>query len=298
MRNIQWKCIKNSIQDYFIIKRSSIVTDHNLYFLVEEEWGSRPVHLLMAAWCDHFDLHSTVIAFKEFVDIWEARDLAHQYLEYLEHFNMRIWIYLLVLGLVAYTVSAQRNSNRNNNNRNNRFRNGRQQGNRNRRPSRNQNANKRPKAGAAGKCRGGNQPNHKYQGKDFLVSWRVGCSKFTQSEGESFCRANGMKAISIDSSAKEREFLGLVAKDRQRYFWTGGKVNQGNIRWPSKKRYNDVNWSNTGGWGHIFLTFNFNLFYQCQSTSAWQQGGGRVLCGCTEQFLQGWDQVPWRVLPS
>jgi hypothetical protein len=147
---------------------------------------------------------------------------------------MRIWIYMLVLALVAYSVSSQRD---------NRNRNGRQQNRRpNRRPNRNQNGNGKPTG-----CRGGYQPNHKYQGKDFLVSWKVGCSKFTQSEGESFCRANGMKAISLDSSAKEREFLGLVAKDRQRYFWTGGKVNRGNIKWPSGKRYNDVNWSNTGG---------------------------------------------------
>merc|ERR1712079_313013 len=146
---------------------------------------------------------------------------------------MRIWIYLLVLALVVYTVMSQRQEGRRNNNRKNR----------------NQNGNRRPKSGGNGKgCRGGGyQPNHRYQGKDFLVSWRVGCSKFTQSEGEAFCRANGMKAISLDSSAKEREFLGLIAKDRQRYFWTGGKVNGRNISWPSRKRYNDVNWSNTGG---------------------------------------------------
>ena len=56
-----------------------------------------------------------------------------------------------------------------------------------------------------------------------------------------------MVPISIDSRAKEDHFLGLVAKDRQRYFWTGGKVNNGNIRWPSGRRYNSVNWSNTGG---------------------------------------------------
>jgi len=166
---------------------------------------------------------------------------------------MRIWIYLLVLALVVYTVMSQRQEGRRNNNRNNRNRQGRQQSvqNRrpNRRPNRNQNGNRRPKSGGNGKgCRGGGyQPNHRYQGKDFLVSWRVGCSKFTQSEGEAFCRANGMKAISLDSSAKEREFLGLIAKDRQRYFWTGGKVNGRNISWPSRKRYNDVNWSNTGG---------------------------------------------------
>ena len=56
-----------------------------------------------------------------------------------------------------------------------------------------------------------------------------------------------MRPISLDSPAKEKEFLGLVAKDRQRYFWTGGKVNNGNIKWPSGNTYNDVNWSNTGG---------------------------------------------------
>jgi len=170
---------------------------------------------------------------------------------------MRIWIYLLVLAVVLCVVSSQaqrnRNNNRNNNN-NNRLRNGRQQQNRrpnNRRPNRNQNRNRRPKAGGnrGGGCKGGRfEPNHSYQGQDFLVSWRVGCSKFTQSEGEAFCRANRMRAISLDSPAKEREFLGLIAKDRQRYFWTGGKVNNGNgIKWPSGKRYNDVNWSNTGG---------------------------------------------------
>lgn len=79
------------------------------------------------------------------------------------------------------------------------------------------------------------------------MSWRIGCSKFTQSAAERFCKDNKMRAISLDSRAKEDHFLGLVAKDRQRYFWTGGKVRSGNIRWPSGRRYNDVNWSNTGG---------------------------------------------------
>lgn len=58
-----------------------------------------------------------------------------------------------------------------------------------------------------------------------------------------------MVAVSLDSRAKEDHFLGLVAQDRKRYFWTGGKMNlrNGSIRWPSGRRYNDVNWSNTGG---------------------------------------------------
>jgi len=174
---------------------------------------------------------------------------------------MRICLYILLLVIIACFVSSQRNNR--NNNRNNRFqnnrqqglrnnrqqglRNNRQQGNRGRRPNRNQNVNRRPKAGSEGKCAGGHKPNHSYGGQNFLVSWRVGCSKFTQSQGEAFCRANGMRPISLDSADKEDEFLGLIAQDRQRYFWTGGKVNRGNIRWPSGKRYNDVNWSHTGG---------------------------------------------------
>ena len=56
-----------------------------------------------------------------------------------------------------------------------------------------------------------------------------------------------MKPISIDSSAKEREFLDLVGRERQKYFWTGGNVRGRNIRWPSGRRYNNVRWSNTGG---------------------------------------------------
>jgi len=93
------------------------------------------------------------------------------------------------------------------------------------------------------------RPNYKFGGEDFLVSWRIGCSSFTQSGAEAFCRANNMRPISIDSSAKEREFLNLVGRERQRYFWTGGKVRGRNISWPSGRKYNNVNWSNTGGAG-------------------------------------------------
>ena len=56
-----------------------------------------------------------------------------------------------------------------------------------------------------------------------------------------------MRAVSLDSREKEDHFLGIVAKDRQRYFWTGGEVRNGQISWPSGKRYNDVDWSHTGG---------------------------------------------------
>ena len=86
--------------------------------------------------------------------------------------------------------------------------------------------------GGGGRCGGGNRPNHSFNGRDYLVSWRLGCTSFTQSQAASFCRANGMRPISIDSSAKEREFLGLVGRERQKYFWTGGNVRGRNIRWP------------------------------------------------------------------
>ena len=73
-----------------------------------------------------------------------------------------------------------------------------------------------------------------------------------------------MRPISIDSSSKEREFLGLVrvkhefhpnshfasqvGREGQKYFWTGGNVRGRSINWPSGRSYNNVNWSNTGGW--------------------------------------------------
>merc|ERR1711874_373778 len=111
-----------------------------------------------------------------------------------------------------------------------------------------QNNRNRPSGGGGGgRCGGGNQPNHQFQGQGYLVSWRLGCSSFTQGGGESFCRSNGMRPISLDNSAKEREFLGLVSSEGQKYFWTGGMVRGRSISWPSGRSYNNVNWSNTGG---------------------------------------------------
>merc|ERR1712183_1160851 len=86
-------------------------------------------------------------------------------------------------------------------------------------------------SGGGGGCGGGNQPNHNFGGQDFLIFWRLGCTSFTQSAAASFCRANGMPAISIDSSAKEREFLGLVGREGQKYFWTGGNVRRHPLDW-------------------------------------------------------------------
>ena len=35
--------------------------------------------------------------------------------------------------------------------------------------------------------------NLRFGGKDYLVSWRIGCSQFTQAGAEHFCKLNGMR---------------------------------------------------------------------------------------------------------
>jgi len=153
---------------------------------------------------------------------------------------MKLTLSLLLLGLAVAAASPQFGFL------NNIFRGNRNNGGRGR-----NNGNSFRNGGGGGgggvRCGGGNRPNHSFQGREYLVSWRIGCTSFTQGEGASFCRRNGMKPISIDSSAKEREFLGLVSREGQRYFWTGGNVRGRSISWPSGRRYNNVNWSNTGG---------------------------------------------------
>ena len=114
---------------------------------------------------------------------------------------------------------------------------------------RNNGRGRRPSSGGVrgGGCGGGHAPNYQFGGQNFLVSWRIGCTSFTQGEGEGFCRANGMRPISIDNSGKEREFTNLVAREGQRYFWTGGRMSGGRVTWPSGRSYTNVNWSHTGG---------------------------------------------------
>merc|ERR1712154_20344 len=104
-------------------------------------------------------------------------------------------------------------------------------------------------SGPGGCNSGGNRPNYQFGGKDYLVSWRLGCSRLTQARADNFCRQNNMRPISIDSFEKQREFLGLVSRENQRFFWTGGRVRGGNIQWPSGRSFNNVNWSHTGGAG-------------------------------------------------
>jgi len=146
---------------------------------------------------------------------------------------MKLSLALLMLGLTLAQASPQFGGFLDNI-----FRGGRNRGNRGGRQNNG--------GGGGGGCSGRHRPNHRFGGQDFLISWRVGCTSFTQSQGVNFCRANGMKPISIDNSSKEREFLGLVRREGQKYFWTGGNVRGRSISWPSGRRYNNVNWSNTG----------------------------------------------------
>ena len=98
--------------------------------------------------------------------------------------------------------------------------------------------------GRGGACRN-SEPNHSFGGQQFLVSWRLGCTSFTASEATAYCQANGMTAVSLDSSAKEREFSSLLVREGQPYFWTGGRVNHGarSVTWPSGRTTSQHRWS-------------------------------------------------------
>jgi len=54
-----------------------------------------------------------------------------------------------------------------------------------------------------------------------------------------------MTAVSLDSAAKEREFGSLLTRERQPYFWTGGRVNhaQRSVSWPSGRTTTEHVWS-------------------------------------------------------
>jgi len=99
------------------------------------------------------------------------------------------------------------------------------------------------------------QPNHDFEGKRYLVSWRTGCTQFGQPQGAAYCRASGMRPISLDTVSKENHFKSLVSSERQKYFWTGGTVNHRNplssstITWPSGAETSSNSWSHTGGAG-------------------------------------------------
>merc|ERR1719220_2328277 len=102
----------------------------------------------------------------------------------------------------------------------------------------------------SGGCQSGwNAPNYSFEGRRYLVSWRLGCTAFSQPEAAAFCRRSGLTPLSLDSAAEEREFLRLMVRAGQRYLWTGGAVRGGRITWPSGSRRQGVAWSHTGADG-------------------------------------------------
>ena len=42
-----------------------------------------------------------------------------------------------------------------------------------------------------------------------------------------------MNAVALDNPAKRDFYMGVVASAREDYFWTGGSVGGGGVRWPS-----------------------------------------------------------------
>ena len=80
-----------------------------------------------------------------------------------------------------------------------------------------------------------------------------GCKKFTGYQADNYCKANGGRAVSLDSNEASEHFLDVSAQFAQRYYWTGGRLNHPckTLYWPSGRsegweagqRY----WSPTGG---------------------------------------------------
>ena len=66
--------------------------------------------------------------------------------------------------------------------------------------------------------------NHQFQGKSYLLTWRMGRNNFDWRGGVSFCQSQGMRLVSLDNKEKMEHFLGLLKTDRAPYFWSGGQV--------------------------------------------------------------------------
>ena len=99
-------------------------------------------------------------------------------------------------------------------------------------------------------------PNHFWNGKKYILTFLLkdeGCKKFTGYQADNYCKANGGRAVSLDSNEASEHFLDVSAQFAQRYYWTGGRLNHPckTLYWPSGRsegweagqRY----WSPTGG---------------------------------------------------
>merc|ERR1711879_50916 len=59
--------------------------------------------------------------------------------------------------------------------------------------------------------------------------------KFTGYQADNYCKANGGRAVSLDSNEASEHFLDVSAQFAQRYYWTGGRLNHPckTLYWPS-----------------------------------------------------------------
>ena len=71
-----------------------------------------------------------------------------------------------------------------------------------------------PSEGPGGCSAGGNDANHQFGGQHFIISWRLGCSQFTQASAERFCRQNNMKYDGTLSVRGERELTSFNFPDQ------------------------------------------------------------------------------------
>ena len=70
-------------------------------------------------------------------------------------------------------------------------------------------------SGGTAKC-AAQAPNHFWQGKSFVVTWKFGCRDFEQHEAREYCQSMGMEPVSLDTPDKQNEFNRLIAQVRHR----------------------------------------------------------------------------------
>jgi len=94
-----------------------------------------------------------------------------------------------------------------------------------------------PKALPATPSRAQVKGNHQFQGKSYLLTWRMGRNNFDWTGGVRFCQSQGMQLVSLDNKEKTEHFLRLLTTDRAPYFWSGGQVSRDSrsLSWPSGK---------------------------------------------------------------
>jgi len=98
-------------------------------------------------------------------------------------------------------------------------------------------ASRAPKALPASPSRSQVKGNHEFQGKNYLLTWRMGRNNFDWTGGVRFCQSQGMQLVSLDDKEKTEHFLRLLSTDRSPYFWSGGQVSRDSrtLTWPSGK---------------------------------------------------------------